>query len=85
GKIRHIGLSEASTETLERPHRVHPISAWQSEYSRWTRDPEDTGVRAACRRLGIAFVPYSPLGRGVLTGSLKRPEHCAADDYPRFS
>ncbi len=72
GKIRHIGLSEASAETLERAHRVHPISALQSEYSLWTRDPEDTGVLAACRRLGIAFVPYSPLGRGFLTGTLKR-------------
>ncbi|MGV8475715.1 aldo/keto reductase, partial [Pseudomonas aeruginosa] len=78
-KIRHIGLSEASAETLERAHRVHPISALQSEYSLWTRDPEDTGVLAACRRLGIAFVPYSPLGRGFLTGTLKRPEDFAAD------
>lgn len=85
GKIRHIGLSEASAETLERAHRVHPISALQSEYSLWTRDPEDTGVLAACRRLGIAFVPYSPLGRGFLTGTLKRPEDFAADDYRRFS
>jgi len=87
GKIRHIGLSEASVETLERAHRVHPITALQSEYSLWTRDPED-GVLAACRRLGVGFVPYSPLGRGFLTGAIRRFDDFAADDYrrntPRF-
>ena len=84
GKVRYIGLSEASVATLERAHKVHPVSALQSEYSLWTRDPE-TGVLAACRRLGIGFVPYSPLGRGFLTGAIKRPEDFAADDYRRSS
>jgi aryl-alcohol dehydrogenase-like predicted oxidoreductase len=84
GKVRHIGLSEASAATLERAHRVHPITALQTEYSLWTRDPE-AGVLAACRRLGIAFVAYSPLGRGFLTGAITRPEDFAADDYRRSS
>jgi aryl-alcohol dehydrogenase-like predicted oxidoreductase len=84
GKVRHIGLSEASAATLERAHRVHPITALQTEYSLWTRDPE-AGVLAACRRLGIAFVAYSPLGRGFLTGAIMRPEDFAADDYRRSS
>jgi len=84
GKVRYIGLSEASVATLERAHKVHPITALQSEYSLWTRDPED-GTLAACRRLGIAFVPYSPLGRGFLTGAIARPEDFAADDYRRSS
>jgi len=85
GKVRYLGLSEASVETLERAHRVHPISALQSEYSLWSRDQEDNGCLAACQRLGIAFVPYSPLGRGFLTGALKSPDDFAADDYRRFS
>lgn len=85
GKVRYLGLSEVAPETLERAHRVHPISAVQSEYSLWTRDPEQNGVLATCRQLGIAFVPYSPLGRGFLTGTLKSPEDFAADDYRRFS
>ncbi|MDM8350243.1 aldo/keto reductase [Pseudomonas sp. sp1636] len=85
GKVRYLGLSEVAPETLERAQRVHPISAVQSEYSLWTRDPEENGVLATCRRLGIAFVPYSPLGRGFLTGTLKSPEDFAADDYRRFS
>jgi aryl-alcohol dehydrogenase-like predicted oxidoreductase len=85
GKVRYLGLSEAAPETLERAHRVHPISAVQSEYSLWTRDPEQNGVLATCRRLGIAFVPYSPLGRGFLTGTLRSQEDFAADDYRRFS
>lgn len=85
GKVRYLGLSEVAAETLERAHRVHPISAVQSEYSLWTRDPEQNEVLATCRRLGIAFVPYSPLGRGFLTGAFKRPEDFAADDYRRFS
>jgi len=88
GKVRYLGLSEASVATLERAHHVHPISALQSEYSLWSRDQEDNGCLAACQRLGIAFVPYSPLGRGFLTGALKSPEDFAADDYrrsnPRF-
>lgn len=85
GKVRYLGLSEASATTLERAHAVHPISALQSEYSLWTRDPESNGALAACRRLGIAFVPYSPLGRGFLTGALTSPEDFAEDDYRRFS
>lgn len=84
GKVRYIGLSEASAATLERAHRVHPVTALQSEYSLWSRDPE-ADVLAACRRLGVAFVPYSPLGRGFLTGAIARPEDFAADDYRRSS
>jgi aryl-alcohol dehydrogenase-like predicted oxidoreductase len=84
GKVRYIGLSEASVATLERAHKVHPITALQSEYSLWSRDPEG-GVLAACRRLGIGFVPYSPLGRGFLTGTFNRPEEFASDDYRRSS
>src|SRR5262245_37401282 len=84
GKIRWIGLSEAGPETLRRAAAVHPIAAVQTEYSLWSRDPED-GVLAACRELGIGFVAYSPLGRGFLTGQLKRFEDLAADDYRRFS
>jgi aryl-alcohol dehydrogenase-like predicted oxidoreductase len=84
GKVRYLGLSEASETTLERACKVHPITALQSEYSFWTRDPEG-GVLAACRRLGVGFVPYSPLGRGFLTGAIRRPQDLAADDYRRFS
>ena len=84
GKIRYIGLSEASSETLERAHKTHPITALQSEYSLWTRDPEQ-GVLATCRKLGIGFVPYSPLGRGFLTGAITGPEQFAEDDYRRNS
>ncbi|AZF32389.1 Oxidoreductase, aldo/keto reductase family [Pseudomonas sp. R4-35-07] len=85
GKVRYLGLSEASAATLERAHKVHPISALQSEYSLWSRDQEHNGCLAACQRLGIAFVPYSPLGRGFLTGALKSPEDFGADDYRRFN
>ncbi|AZE67358.1 Oxidoreductase, aldo/keto reductase family [Pseudomonas synxantha] len=85
GKVRYLGLSEASAATLERAHKVHPISALQSEYSLWSRDQEDNGCLAACRRLGIAFVPYSPLGRGFLTGALKSPDDFGANDYRRFN
>jgi len=85
GKVRYLGLSEASAVTLERAHKVHPISALQSEYSLWSRDQQDNGCLAACQRLGIAFVPYSPLGRGFLTGALKSPDDFGADDYRRFS
>jgi len=84
GKVRYIGLSEASAATLERAHAVHPITALQSEYSLWSREPEG-GALAACRRLGVGFVPYSPLGRGFLTGAITRPEDFAADDYRRSS
>jgi len=87
GKIRHVGLSEASAQTLERACRVHPVAALQSEYSLWTRDPE-RGVLAACRRLGVAFVAYSPLGRGFLTGGITSVDALDAADYrratPRF-
>lgn len=87
GKVRYIGLSEAAASTLERAHRVHPITALQSEYSLWTRDHE-TEILPACRRLGIGFVAYSPLGRGFLTGAITKPEDFAPDDYrphsPRF-
>jgi len=84
GKVRFLGLSEASAATLERACRVHPITALQSEYSLWTRDPED-GVLDTCRRLGVAFVAYSPLGRGFLTGAIAKFEDLAADDYRRLS
>ena len=87
GKVRYLGLSECSAETLERACKVHPITAVQSEYSLWTRDPEE-GVLAACRRLGVGFVAYAPLGRGFLTGAIKSPADFAPDDYrasnPRF-
>jgi aryl-alcohol dehydrogenase-like predicted oxidoreductase len=85
GKVRYLGLSEASAATLERAHKVHPISALQSEYSLWSRDQEDNGCLAACQRLGVAFVPYSPLGRGFLTGALQSPDDFDADDYRRQS
>lgn len=84
GKVRYLGLSEAGAQTLRRAHAVHPIAALQSEYSLWTRDPED-GVLAVCRELGIGFVPYSPLGRGFLTGRIKSFEDLAHDDYRRHS
>ena len=81
--MRFLGLSEAAPATLRRACAVHPITALQTEYSLWTRDPED-GVLATCRELGIGFVAYSPLGRGFLTGQIKRFEDLAADDYRRF-
>jgi aryl-alcohol dehydrogenase-like predicted oxidoreductase len=84
GKIRYIGLSEASADTVRRAHKVHPIAALQTEYSLWTRDPEDE-ILPTTRALGIAFVAYSPLGRGFLTGQIKRFEDFAADDFRRFS
>jgi aryl-alcohol dehydrogenase-like predicted oxidoreductase len=84
GKVRYLGLSEAGPETLRRACKVHPISALQTEYSLWTRDPED-GILATCRELGIGFVAYSPLGRGFLTGQIKKFEDLAADDFRRFS
>ena len=84
GKVRFLGLSEASAETIRRAHAVHPITALQSEYSLWTRDPEKE-VLGVCRQLGIGFVPYSPLGRGFLTGQIKRFEDLAENDYRRIS
>jgi aryl-alcohol dehydrogenase-like predicted oxidoreductase len=87
GKVRHIGLSEASAETIRRAHAVHPIAALQSEYSLWTRDVESE-ILPACRELGIGFVAYSPLGRGFLTGRFEKPEDLPEDDrrrqFPRF-
>jgi len=84
GKVRYLGMSEAGPETLRRACKVHPISALQTEYSLWTRDPED-GVLQACRELGIGFVAYSPLGRGFLTGRYRSVEDFDADDYRRTS
>ncbi|ROP63432.1 aldo/keto reductase [Curtobacterium sp. ZW137] len=87
GKIRHIGLSEASAATIRKAHAVHPITALQSEYSLWTRDPEGE-VLDTLRELGIGLVPYSPLGRGFLTGAITKPSDLDADDFrlanPRF-
>ncbi|HTO95085.1 MAG TPA: aldo/keto reductase [Bacteroidota bacterium] len=84
GKVRFIGLSEAGAQTIRRAHAVHPVSALQSEYSLWTRDPEGD-VLATCRELGIGLVAYSPLGRGFLTGRFRAPEDIPADDYRRNS
>lgn len=87
GKVRTLGLSEASAATIRRAHAVHPIAAVQSEYSLWTRDPEDE-VLETCRELGIGFVPYSPLGRGMLTGAIRNVDDLGKDDFrrnlPRF-
>jgi aryl-alcohol dehydrogenase-like predicted oxidoreductase len=85
GKIKHIGLSEASAETLRKAYAVHPITALQSEYSLFTRDVETNDVLATCRELGIGFVAYSPLGRGFLSGAITKFEDLAEDDYRRFS
>jgi aryl-alcohol dehydrogenase-like predicted oxidoreductase len=84
GKVRFLGLSEAGAETIRRAHAVHPITALQSEYSLWTRDPEKEAL-GVCRELGIGLVPYSPLGRGFLTGQIKRFEDLPEDDYRRTS
>jgi aryl-alcohol dehydrogenase-like predicted oxidoreductase len=84
GKVRHLGLSEASPSTVRRAHAVHPITALQTEYSVWTRDPEDD-VLPTVRELGIGFVAYSPLGRGFLTGEIKSADDFAADDFRRHS
>jgi aryl-alcohol dehydrogenase-like predicted oxidoreductase len=88
GKVRHIGLSEAAPDTIRRAHAVHPITAVQSEYSLWTRDPE-AEVLPTCRELGIGFVPYSPLGRGFLSGRFRSPDELDKSDFrrrgPRFT
>jgi aryl-alcohol dehydrogenase-like predicted oxidoreductase len=88
GKVRRLGLSEASPGTIRRAHQVHPIAAVQSEYSLWSRDVETDGVLETCRELGITFVPYSPLGRGFLTGAIQKLEDLDATDWrrtnPRF-
>lgn len=84
GKVKGIGFSEISSATLRRAHAVHPVTAVQTEYSLWTRDPED-GILQTCAELGIAFVAYSPLGRGFLTGQIKKESDFESDDYRRFS
>ena len=84
GKVRHLGLSEAAPATIRRAHSVHPIAALQTEYSLWSRDPEDE-LLPLCRELGIAFVAYSPLGRGFLTGRYRSPDDFPPDDYRRKS
>lgn len=84
GKVRYLGLSEAAPATIRRAHAVHPITALQTEYSLWSREPEDE-LLSLCRDLGIAFVAYSPLGRGFLTGAIARPDDLAADDWRRHN
>jgi aryl-alcohol dehydrogenase-like predicted oxidoreductase len=88
GKIRHAGISEATPETIRRAHAVQPVTAVQTEYSLWTRDPEENGVLATCAELGIGFVAYSPLGRGFLSGQIRSVDDLAPDDFrrrnPRF-
>ena len=89
GKVRHIGLSEAAPETIRRAQAVHPITAVQTEYSLWSRDPSENGVLATCRELGIGFVAYSPLGRGFLSGRFTSPDQLEEGDFrrrgPRFT
>jgi aryl-alcohol dehydrogenase-like predicted oxidoreductase len=89
GKVRHIGLSEAAPETIRRAHAVHPITAVQTEFSLWTRDPEQNGILETCRDLGIGFVAYSPLGRGFLSGRFTSPDELEDNDFrkrgPRFT
>jgi aryl-alcohol dehydrogenase-like predicted oxidoreductase len=89
GKVRHIGLSEAAPETIRRAHAVHPITAVQTEFSLWSRDPSQNGVLATCRELGIGFVAYSPLGRGFLSGRFTSPDQLEEGDFrrsgPRFT
>ncbi|MGY1690074.1 aldo/keto reductase [Geodermatophilus sp. SYSU D01105] len=88
GKVRHLGISEAAPETIRRAHAVTPVTAVQTEYSLWTRDPEDDGVLATCAELGIGFVAYSPIGRGFLSGQIRSIDDLAPDDFrrrnPRF-
>ena len=84
GKVRYLGLSEAGTQTIRRAHAIHPIAALQTEYSLWTRDPEEA-ILSTCRELGIGFVPYSPLGRGFLTGRFQSPADLGAGDFRRMA
>jgi aryl-alcohol dehydrogenase-like predicted oxidoreductase len=84
GKVRHLGLSEAAPETIRRAAKVHPIAALQTEYSLWSRDPEDE-ILPLCRTLGVGFVAYSPIGRGFLSGAIRSPADLADDDFRRFS
>ncbi|MDO3412134.1 aldo/keto reductase [Saccharibacillus sp. CPCC 101409] len=84
GKVRYLGLSEAAPDTIRRAHAVHPVSALQTEYSLWSRDIEDE-ILPVCRELGIGFVPYSPLGRGFLTGQIQSPDDLEEDDFRRHS
>jgi len=84
GKVRYLGLSEAAPQTIQRAHSIHPITAVQTEYSLWSRDVEDE-ILPVCRELGIGFVPYSPLGRGFLTGQIQKFDDLAEDDYRRYS
>ncbi len=85
GKVRHLGLSEAAPTTIRRAHAVHPITALQTEWSLWTRDPETDGVLHTVRQLGIGFVAYSPLGRGFLSGAFQKPQDLADDDFRRHN
>ena len=85
GKVRYIGISEAAPETLRRAHATHPVTALQTEWSLWTREVEDDGVLATVRRLGVGFVAYSPIGRGFLSGTVRRPEDLAPDDFRRHN
>jgi aryl-alcohol dehydrogenase-like predicted oxidoreductase len=85
GKVRHAGISEAAPETIRRAHAVQPVTAVQTEYSLWSRDPEDDGVLATCAELGIGFVAYSPIGRGFLSGQIRSLDDLAPDDYRRNS
>ena len=84
GKVRHLGISEAAPDTIRKAHAVHPVTALQTEYSLWSRDPEQE-LLATVRELGIGFVPYSPLGRGFLTGQFQKPEDLPADDFRRHN
>jgi aryl-alcohol dehydrogenase-like predicted oxidoreductase len=85
GKVRCLGISEAAPDTVRRAHGVHPVTAVQTEYSLWSRDPEGNGVLATCRELGIGFVAYSPLGRGFLSGQIRRPQDLDPDDFRRHN
>jgi aryl-alcohol dehydrogenase-like predicted oxidoreductase len=84
GKVRHLGISEAAPETIRRAHKVHPITALQTEWSLWTRDPEENGVLDVVRELGIGFVAYSPIGRGFLSGEIRTIDDLAENDFRRF-
>jgi len=85
GKVRYLGISEAAPETLRRAHATHPVTALQTEWSLWAREVEDDGVLATVRELGVGFVAYSPIGRGFLSGTVRRPEALAPDDFRRHN